>query len=225
MTGRRETAGAVRARLVATLTGRLPELRATAAEELLDRAGAGAGTAMRTLDAYLAARRGVFTVAVTECPAAYLRLVQVLLAAGHDVTVPGLRRLQQTGHYPAVQGRRPVLPPLLRAARHRVCARCGTSGRVAARRPEGVICYSCYARDPLVTERCAACGRVRVPAPASLTARRCARRATSARNRCAASAAPWPGSKRAETTGRCASGATPATCVPGARAAGAGGHG
>lgn len=88
MTGRRETAGAVRARLVATLTGRLPELRATAAEELLDRAGAGAGTAMRTLDAYLAARREVFTVAVTECPAAYLRLVQVLLAAGHDVTVP-----------------------------------------------------------------------------------------------------------------------------------------
>lgn len=27
-----------------------------------------------------------------------------------------------------------------------------------------MICYSCYARDPLVTERCAACGRVRVPA-------------------------------------------------------------
>jgi ribosomal protein L40E len=35
---------------------------------------------------------------------------------------------------------------------------------VAARRPEGVICYRCYAKDPLVVQACARCGRQRVPA-------------------------------------------------------------
>jgi len=164
MTGPRETPGAVRVRLVTMLTGRLPGLRAASAEKVLDQAGAGAGTAMRTLDAYLAATPDAFTVAVTECPAAYLRLVQVLLAEGHDVAVPAcadcgkqdtsLRSKDGVRYCHRCYARRGTV----------LCARCGSSGRVAARRPEGVICYSCYARDPLVTEPCAACGRVRVPA-------------------------------------------------------------
>ena len=164
MTGPREPAGAVRARLVAALTGRLPELRPAAAGEVLERAGAGAGTAMRTVDAYLTATPDTFTVAVTECPAAYLRLVQALLTAGHDVTVPacadcgkqatGLRSKDRVRYCHRCYARRGTV----------LCARCGVSGRVAARRPEGVICYACYSRDPLVTEPCAACGKVRVPA-------------------------------------------------------------
>lgn len=164
MTGSREAAGAVRGRLVAALTALLRELQVVQAEEALDQAGAGAGVAMRALDTYLAARPGAFTIAVTDCPAAYLRLVQVLRAAGHDVTVPacadcgkqdtGLRSKDGIRYCHRCYARRGTV----------LCARCGASGRVAARRPDGVICYACYARDPLVTEPCAACGKVRVPA-------------------------------------------------------------
>jgi hypothetical protein len=120
--------------------------------------------AMRTLDAYLTARPDAFTIAVTDCPVAYLRLVQALLAAGNDVAVPacadcgrqdtGLRTRTGVRYCHRCYARRGIV----------LCARCGASGRVAARRPEGVICYACYARDPLVTEACAACGKVRVPA-------------------------------------------------------------
>ena len=44
------------------------------------------------------------------------------------------------------------------------CARCGSTGRPAARRLEGVICYACYAKDPEAMERCAACDRLSLPA-------------------------------------------------------------
>ena len=142
MTGSREPAGAVRARLGAALAGRLPGLQVTWAQEVLDRAGAGAGVAMRTLDAYLAARPDAFTAAVTSCPVVYLRLVQALLAAGHDVTVPACADCgRQDTRLRSKNGIRYCHRCYARRSTT-LCARCGASGRVAARRPEGVICYT-----------------------------------------------------------------------------------
>ncbi len=44
------------------------------------------------------------------------------------------------------------------------CARCGaTTNRVARRLPEGRICCSCYAKDPLARRRCSNCRRMRRP--------------------------------------------------------------
>jgi hypothetical protein len=38
------------------------------------------------------------------------------------------------------------------------CARCGRTARIAARRPDGGICFACYNTDPDVVEPCGQCG-------------------------------------------------------------------
>jgi hypothetical protein len=93
------------------------------------------------------------------------RLAKVLRAAGYEVTVPGCARcgadrdvlvLDETSRRVCTR----CAPP--QPAKQ--CARCGGTGRIAARRPEGGICYGCYRRDPQVTQPCAQCGRERIPA-------------------------------------------------------------
>jgi hypothetical protein len=152
----------VLARLVAHLAAVVPGLSKDAARAALVKAQAETRKGLRELDAYFAVRPEALTVGVSDCPAALVRLAQVLLKAGHAVSLPVCAACGRAESFlRATSGGRRCSRCNSRRSRIR-CARCGQDGRVAARRPEGVICYRCYSNDPLVVEECAGCGHQRL---------------------------------------------------------------
>lgn len=161
---RSESAGDVLARVVDHLTAVLPGVSAEEARSLLEKAKAQERKGLRNLDQFLAAEPDALTAGVSDCPAAFIRLAHVLLDAGHDVSPPVCADCDRPAPYLRAS---PVGRLCSRCSARKssvLCARCGSAGRPAARRAEGVICYACYVNDPEVMEACAACGRMRQPA-------------------------------------------------------------
>jgi ribosomal protein L40E len=160
---REERPDIVLARVVAHLAATVPDLGKDEARRALIKAQAETGKALWELAAYLAARPEALTIGVSDCPVAFVRLAHVLLEDGHAVSPPVCAVCGRAESYlrAAAGGR---LCSRCNSRRSRIrCARCGQDGRVAARRPEGVICYRCYSNDPLVTEKCTRCGHQRLP--------------------------------------------------------------
>lgn len=161
---RSEPTGDILTRVMDHLTVVLPGMSADEAHSLLEKAGAQSRRGLRNLDVFLAAVPEALTTGVSDCPAAFIRLSHVLLDAGHHVSPPVCADCgRPESHLRASPGGR--LCSRCSARKSSVlCARCGSTGRPAARRAEGVICYACYAKDPEAMETCAACGRLRLPA-------------------------------------------------------------
>lgn len=154
----------VLARLVAHLVAAVPGLDEDGARTALAKAQADTRKGLRELDAYFAVRPDSLTVGVSDCPAAFVRVAQVLLEDGHGISPPVCAACGRAQSYlRAAPGGRLCSRCSSRRSRIR-CVRCGQDGRVAARRPEGVICYRCYGNDPLVVKECTACGHQRLAA-------------------------------------------------------------
>ena len=70
---------------------------------------------------------------------------------------------QQVASMPAGWEQATWAGQLLRPQHQGTCDRCRrTDTRLAARRDEGLICYSCHRVDPGLVEECVACGRIRM---------------------------------------------------------------
>jgi hypothetical protein len=151
------------ATLVPTLSADEAEAVLTAAVPIPVR---GAARFLEELTAHLATHPDALTSGSSLCPPVILRLTHVLHDAGHQVTCPGcadcgtirtdLRQLRSEGR---------LCAPCDAKSRRTTCARCRREEqRIAARRPEGPICYRCYHNDPEGFEECAECGQHRRPA-------------------------------------------------------------
>jgi hypothetical protein len=148
------------------LSNALPELTDADIGALLQAARASTGISLKQLADHLAAHPDALVSGDSRCPAVVIRLAHVLHDAGHAAVVrPGCagcgkltRALPRSG-----PGGRLCQMCAVRASRG-TCARCGrTDTRIAARRPEGGICYPCYRVDAEVVEDCGRCGRRRMP--------------------------------------------------------------
>lgn len=141
------------------------------AQRLLEQARVWTFIPMRQLDQHLAAHPHALTAPDPFAPRALLRLLAALNAAGFAEVIPlprcaGCQRtsadLVRCGRmHPDGIGR--CCQACILKVESIVCARCGNEGIRSARRPEGVICRSCYHRDPERRELCTSCGRKRTP--------------------------------------------------------------
>lgn len=153
----------VLARVISHLTRTVPDLDEDAAHAALADAVAVKGKALRELDACLTAHPDALRVGTSDCPPSLVRLAHVLQHAGHPVQPPKCSACGRSPDYlRAAPGGRLCSRCASRTSRIE-CARCGREGRVAARRADGVICYTCYGKDSLVTEVCGKCGRSALP--------------------------------------------------------------
>jgi hypothetical protein len=145
------------------LADRLPGLDVNTALDLLQRSRAWNSHALLDLHDHLLAQPDALTTGNSKCPAALIRLVHALLAAGRDDVVaptcvacgrtpPELPGLRDTGRVCLACYRRDHKQP---------CARCARITRAAHRRPEGLICTSCRDAEPTSQGVCPGCGHTR----------------------------------------------------------------
>jgi hypothetical protein len=188
---RAEHRRATLAQVATRLAEVLPALAAADVEPLLAAARADRGIGLRELAAHLAAHPDALTSASSRCPAVVMRLAHVLHDAGHvDVVRPGcadcstvtavLKRLGPHGRICDACAARTTVG---------TCDRCGRTARIAARRRDGRICYSCYRIDPDAVRECAGCGRSGCRSPGATTTGRSATVAGSHRRESAPAAA------------------------------------
>ena len=128
----------------------LDGLDVDAAVAILQQAKADHWMSLRQLAAYFAVRPDALTEPGPDAPAALLRLCQALRAAGHDTVFQprcaGCGRTNVSLVHPGPNGR---ICGRCRSHDYRgTCPRCRRHARLVARRAEGVICGSCYDRDP-----------------------------------------------------------------------------
>lgn len=144
----------------------LPQLTEEEVLVHLATARAATGIPLRELADHLTGQPEALTSGDSRCPVALIRLAHVLHDAGFTAVV---RPVCSDCNRPAINLRNAesggrVCPRCAARANRGECARCGRSNiRIAARRPEGRICYGCYGTDPEVTEPCSGCGQSRRP--------------------------------------------------------------
>lgn len=157
---------AARKAVLTALSTTVPELGTDAISTALETAGGARGIALGQLAEHLAHHPDALVSGDPRCPPVFVRLTHALHHAGHAVVVR-----------PGCAGCGKVTPDLPRSgpggrlcqmcavhASLGTCARCGRPNtRIAARRTEGGICYSCYRTDAEVVEDCGHCGRTRMP--------------------------------------------------------------
>lgn len=153
-------------RVITVLTASLPDLDRAEAVQAVSEAQAARGIPLRDLDQHLADHPQALISGEAHCPPVIVRLAKILHSAGHTAVVRpactdcgrsnlDLPRLGPNG--------RLCINCSARNSKG-TCDRCGrTDTRLAARRAEGLICYSCYRVDPDVIEECGACGQLRMP--------------------------------------------------------------
>lgn len=131
--------------------------------EILVTAQATEGRALRKLADHLQAHPDALLTGSADGPRALMRLLGALATAGHPVVLPrctGCRK--QTADLLRLGANGRICPACAAKGYRDDCTRCGRSDtRIAARRPEGRICYPCYRTDPERIESCARCARDR----------------------------------------------------------------
>jgi len=156
----------LRRAVLTVLSTTLPELSDAEIGAALQTSCASTGIALKQLADHLASHPDALFSGDPYCPTVVIRLTHTLHEAGHTVVVrPGCggcgsltRALPRFGP----EGR--LCQMCAVRASLDTCARCGrVDTRIAARRPEGGICYPCYRVDGDVVEDCAQCGRRRMP--------------------------------------------------------------
>lgn len=151
-------------RVTTRIQNDLPDLSIADSTRALHAVGADRARSLNRLDRYLSAHPTGLLTPTTDCPAVVVRLTAHLAAAGYTAVMPlpcG-RCGQRTELIQRKSGR--ICADCALHERVIVCARCGgNTHRVARLVPEGPLCGSCYARDPLACRLCSKCGRMRRP--------------------------------------------------------------
>ena len=156
-----DTPGTLRHRIVTVVS---TALAADAAAVTIDTLRTERSASLRQLDEHLAQHPDALLSTDPRCPLAHVRLTRALWKAGFAVGVPGCsgcRRSEVELPFTGTAGR--ICRRCYIAANQKTCARCGRTVRIAARRPDGVICKTCYQHDPAVAQTCGGCGRVKPP--------------------------------------------------------------
>ncbi|MGC4773659.1 hypothetical protein ACLQ25_32450 [Micromonospora sp. DT44] len=143
-----------------------PELSAAQAQAALEQVKAWKGPNAHLLARHLTGNPSALTAPGRDCPKPLVRLLPLLVAAGHGDKVR-LAACSDCGRTdpPPLIGRSAGRVCLRCADRSRVgeCARCGAVRPIRARRPEGGICQSCRSKEPDALRQCAHCDRLRPP--------------------------------------------------------------
>jgi hypothetical protein len=162
---RAEQRHTARAAVTAALRATLPALSDDDISPALAIAKADKGIPLNELAMHLSACPNALTSGDPRCPWAVVRLAHTLHAAGHTAVVrPGCAGCGKVGDLPRSGPAGRICQMCAVRANLAACARCGReSTRIAARRGEGGICYSCYRTDTEVIEQCGRCGRGRMP--------------------------------------------------------------
>lgn len=151
-------------RIVARVCAEIPGFTADAAEVALRAVRADRPRTVNRLDRYLQAHDHGLRRPVAECPAVVVRFTVHLAAAGHtDVRPLACSRCRQQVILTRCDHEW-VCAPCLAEQRAFPCVRCGAmTTRTGRRLPEGRICGSCYAKDPLAKRKCRGCGKMARP--------------------------------------------------------------
>jgi hypothetical protein len=132
-------------------------------DEVLVTAQASEGRALRELAGHLQAHPDALLTGSANGPRALMRVLGALAIAGHPVVLPRCTDCgKQTASLPRVGVNGRICLACAAKSYRDDCARCGRPDtRIAARRPEGRICYRCYSTDHERLESCARCARDR----------------------------------------------------------------
>ena len=152
MTHEEGSAAAAQQRLRARLLFDVPSVDADMVDALLTAARADGPRTARQIDAYLASNPDGLLAPDPLCPLGIVRLTQVLVTHGHEVTPPACARCGRRVHLPRQEPGGRICESCHRLAQApRSCTRCGRPGRPHARFGEEVLCRNCYRKDPTVT--------------------------------------------------------------------------
>ncbi len=164
MTAAGEPRHQVLARVTSRLADDLPGQGPDGALSAVTRADSQLRTALRRLDAYLAAHRDALTSGSPDCPASFIRLAHTLAEMGYPVVLPRCAGCGRSPRYlrNSAGGRLCSRCSAVKLSQQ-TCDRCGQPGRAAARRADGTICYKCYQADPTLHEPCGRCGLAKRP--------------------------------------------------------------
>ena len=162
---RAEQRHAARMAVAVALRTTLPALSDDDVFALLENIKADKGIPLNELASHLAACPDALTSGDPRCPRVVVRLAHALHAMGHTAVVrPGCAGCRKVGDLPRSGPAGRLCPMCAVRANLATCARCGREAtRIAARRHDGGICYSCYRGDPDVVEQCGRCGHMRMP--------------------------------------------------------------
>jgi hypothetical protein len=151
--------------VVAAVITVAPQLPDDDIAAVLQAARAAAGRSLAELARHLSEHPDALTTGDPRCPQSLIRLTHVLHEGGHTGVVRppcaacGAVTLLLNASGDA--GR--MCGPCARQHNRKPCARCGRTARIAARRSDGAICFTCYNTDPDVVEPCSQCGQRRRP--------------------------------------------------------------
>ena len=147
--------------VIAYLLAAVPGLDHDGAAGALERAGSAGPGSLRQIAAHLAGHPDPLRTHRQDIPPGLIRLAWRLHAEGHDWVIPprcaGCGTITAALNSLSPAGRICVT---CKARAHRTqCARCGRIAAPAARRPDGLICATCYDREPSRIQPCGQCGQ------------------------------------------------------------------
>ncbi len=152
--------------VTAYLLAAVPGLNGDGASGVLQRAGAAGTGSLRQIAAHLARHPDPLRTHRQDIPPGLIRLAWRLHADGHDwVIAPrcaGCGKITAALNSLSPAGR--ICVTCKARARRTECARCGRTAAPAARRPDGLICATCYDREPSRIKPCGQCGQPAQPA-------------------------------------------------------------
>lgn len=145
------------------LAERVASLDADAGLEALRAARAWHSHAIYDLHDHLVARPDALRSGASDCPLSLIRLIGVLVEAGHvGLVAPRCVRCGTAARdMPGVCDGGRICLSCYRQANKQPCARCGRVTKAAYRRPEGLICQSCRDAEPDSQGICTVCGHHR----------------------------------------------------------------
>jgi hypothetical protein len=163
VTARDERSGQLRQTVVAAVITVAPDLPDDGVAAVLQAARVASGRPLGELAKHLAAHPDALTTGDPRCPPSLIRLTHELHDGGHTAVVrpPCARCGKITVRLTAAAGTAGrMCGPCATQHNQRACARCGRTARIAARRPDGGICFACYNTDPDVVEPCGQCDKL-----------------------------------------------------------------
>jgi hypothetical protein len=163
----REDLAGARDRIIVLLNLAVGEsLRTEHAQEFVEKARAWSGPNAFRLLRYLASRPDALSAPRPDCPPCGVRLIALLIEAGHGAKV-GLVPCADCGRtnpLPTYAGPEGRLCHGCSSRRLAVpCARCGKLSKAVARRPDGRICQVCKEKEPGSRKECVSCRRMMIP--------------------------------------------------------------
>jgi hypothetical protein len=155
----------VRQTVVAAVTVVAPDLSDDDIAAVLQAARVASGRPLGELAKHLADHPDSLTAGDPRCPPSLIRLTHALHDGGNAGVVrpPCAGCGKITVHLSAAGTAGRMCGTCVTRHNQRMCARCGRTARIAARRTDGGICFACYNTDPNVVEPCGQCGQLRRP--------------------------------------------------------------